>query len=87
MKSYTFSSDGYLVAISNYRSGSFVRFKLGGSNGLFTRDISIGALNTGTLPTAMTNNCIVINVKKGMSVKDITCQTQYDNLYFYPLGL
>lgn len=60
-------------------------FKLGGSNGVFTRDIAIGALNTGNLPTAVTNNSIVVNVKKGMSVAKIICKTQYDNLYFYPL--
>lgn len=85
MDSYTFPSDGYILAISNYRAGSYVSFKLGGANGVFTRSVSIGALNTGSSPTAMTNNSIVVNVKKGMSVTGITCGTQYDLLYFYPI--
>ena len=86
MTSYTFPSDGYLVAKASYRRGYYVTFVLNGANGKATTTIGIGATdNSGTISCA-TNNTIPLFVKKGMSITNISKNsTDYNQLIFYPL--
>lgn len=86
MTSYTFPSDGYLVARASYRRGYYVTFVLNGANGKATTAIGIGSTDSSGTISSATNNTISLFVKKGMSITDISKNsTEYNQLIFYPL--
>lgn len=81
--SYTFPSDGYLIAKASYRQNYYVKFKIFGTNGKTTNEISIGSEIT---TNAITNNCVALYVKKGMGINSIVKNSsEYNVIQFYPL--
>lgn len=81
--SYTFPNDGYLVAKASYRQNYYVGFKIVGTNGKTTNEITIGSEVT---TNAITNNCVALYVKKGMGINSIKKNSnQYNVIQFYPL--
>lgn len=86
MTSYTFPSDGYLVAKASYRRGYYVTFVLNGANGKATTTLGIGSTDSSGTISSATNNTIPLFVKKGMSITNISKNsTEYNQLIFYPL--
>lgn len=86
MTSYTFPSDGYLVAKASYRRGYYVTFVLNGANGKATTTLGIGSTDSSGTISSATNNVISLFVKKGMSITNISKNSaEYNQLIFYPL--